>query len=123
MKDNLTKLEKKWILYDVGNSAFTLLVSTIVPIYFNYLAERAGISSVNYMAYWGYALSISTLIVAILWPTLGTLSDLEHWKDFSVFPGHRRRRLCSAGRFNVVDLVPGYLYSGEIRILTEPCPL
>ena len=44
-------------------------------------------------------------------------------KDFSVFPGHRRRRLCSAGRFNVVDLVPGYLYSGEIRILTEPCPL
>ena len=81
MKDNLTKLEKKWILYDVGNSAFTLLVSTIVPIYFNYLAERAGISSVNYMAYWGYALSISTLIVAILWPTLGTLSDLEHWKN------------------------------------------
>lgn len=80
MKDNLTKLEKKWILYDVGNSAFTLLVSTIVPIYFNYLAERAGISSVNYMAYWGYALSISTLIVAILEPTLGTLSDLEHWK-------------------------------------------
>ena len=52
MKDNLTKLEKKWILYDVGNSAFTLLVSTIVPIYFNYLAERAGISSVKYMAYW-----------------------------------------------------------------------
>ena len=80
MKDNLTKLEKKWILYDVGNSAFTLLVSTIVPIYFNYLAERAGISSVNYMAYWGYALSISTLIVAILGTTLGTLSDLEHWK-------------------------------------------
>lgn len=80
MKDNLTKLEKKWILCDVGNSAFTLLVSTIVPIYFNYLAERAGISSVNYMAYWGYALSISTLIVAILGPTLGTLSDLEHWK-------------------------------------------
>lgn len=80
MKSKLTKLEKKWILYDVGNSAFTLLVSTIVPIYFNYLAESAGISSVNYMAYWGYALSISTLIVAILGPTLGTLSDLEHWK-------------------------------------------
>ena len=80
MKGKLTKLEKKWILYDVGNSAFTLLVSTIVPIYFNYLAEGAGVSSVNYMAYWGYALSISTLIVALLGPTLGTLSDLERWK-------------------------------------------
>ena len=34
-KDRLTKLEKYWILYDVGNSAFTLLVATIIPIYFN----------------------------------------------------------------------------------------
>ena len=34
----LTKLEKYWVLYDVGNSAFVLLVSTILPIYFNYLA-------------------------------------------------------------------------------------
>ena len=33
----LTKLEKYWILYDVGNSAFVLLVATILPIYFNYL--------------------------------------------------------------------------------------
>ena len=32
------KLEWSWILYDVGNSAFTLLISTIMPIYFNYLA-------------------------------------------------------------------------------------
>ena len=40
----LTRLEKQWILYDVGNSAFTLLVTTIVPIYFNYLAGNAGIS-------------------------------------------------------------------------------
>ena len=27
-KFKLTPLEKHWILYDVGNSAFTLLVST-----------------------------------------------------------------------------------------------
>ena len=50
-----TSLERAWILYDVGNSAFTLLVSTIIPIYFNYLAEEAGLSSVTYLAYWGYA--------------------------------------------------------------------
>ena len=31
----MTKLEKYWVLYDVGNSAFTLLVATIIPIYFN----------------------------------------------------------------------------------------
>ena len=58
------------MLYDVGNSAFTLMVSTIFPIYFNALAESAGISDVDYLAYWGYATSICTLIVAILGPTL-----------------------------------------------------
>ena len=43
MKFKLTSLEKKWVLYDVGNSAFTMMVSTIFPIYFNYLAGKAGI--------------------------------------------------------------------------------
>ncbi len=38
MKQKLTKLEKYWVLYDVGNSAFTLLVSTIIPIYFKNMA-------------------------------------------------------------------------------------
>ena len=80
MKFKLHSLEKKWILYDVGNSAFTLLVSTIIPIYFNNLADNAGISSINYLAYWGYATSAATIIVAILGPTLGTIADLKGFK-------------------------------------------
>ncbi len=75
-----TKLEKQWILYDVGNSAFTLLVSTILPIYFNSLAGNAGVSEVDYLAYWGYAASISTLIVAFLGPVLGTMADIRNFK-------------------------------------------
>lgn len=75
MKFKLNPLEKKWILYDVGNSAFTLLVSTIMPIYFNYLADQAGISEVNYLAYWGYATSIATIIVALMGPVVGAASD------------------------------------------------
>lgn len=77
MKFKLTALEKKWVLYDVANSAFTLLISTIMPIYFNYLADGAGLSSVDYLAYWGYATSLVTVLVAILGPTLGTMSDLQ----------------------------------------------
>ncbi|TQQ84962.1 MFS transporter [Peptacetobacter hominis] len=80
MKDKLTKLEKDWILYDVGNSAFILLTSTIMPIYFNYLADSAGISEVNYLAYWGYAASVSTIIVAIIGPVLGTMADTKNLK-------------------------------------------
>lgn len=80
MKFKLTPLEKKWVLYDVGNSAFTLMVSTIFPIYFNYLAENVGIIEENYLAYWGYATSICTLIVAFLGPTLGAVADTKNFK-------------------------------------------
>lgn len=81
MKDTkLTKLEKYWILYDVGNSAFVLLAATILPIYFNYLADLAGVSEVDYLAYWGYAASVSTLLVAIIGPIFGTLADTMEYK-------------------------------------------
>ena len=80
MKFKLTSLEKKWVLYDVGNSAFTMMVSTIFPIYFNYLAGNAGISDVDYLAYWGYATSVCTLFVAVLGPTLGAVADTKNFK-------------------------------------------
>ncbi len=80
MKFKMTKKEKNWVLYDVGNSAFTLLVSTIMPLYFNYLAGNAGLDSVEYLAYWGYAASIATAIVAILGPILGTMADTKGFK-------------------------------------------
>ena len=82
----LTKEEKNWILYDVGNSAFTLLVATIMPLYFNYLAEQAGLSSVDYLAYWGYAASVATLFVVFIGPVFGTLADTKGFKKpvFSV---------------------------------------
>ena len=79
-KTKLTKLEKYWILYDVGNSAFILLVSTIIPIYYNSLAEAEGISSVDYLASWGYAVSLCTIIVAVLGPVLGTIADNKDFK-------------------------------------------
>ena len=79
-KFKLTKLEKSWILYDIGNSAFILLVSTLLPIYFNALAEGAGISESNYLAYWGYAGSVSTVLVAFIGPICGTMADQKGFK-------------------------------------------
>ncbi len=76
----INKEEGSWILYDVGNSAFTMLISTILPIYFNALAGNAGISEVDYLAYWGYTASVATLIVAVLGPVLGTLADTKNFK-------------------------------------------
>lgn len=82
MKNKLTPIELKWILYDVGNSAFILLVATILPIYYNYLAESGGITENEYLASWSFATSIATICVALLGPIMGTVAD---------FKGNKRR--------------------------------
>lgn len=69
----LTKQEKSWILYDVGNSAFMMLATALVPVYFKTLAEPG--SSV--VVAWGYAETIASLLVALLMPILGSLADLK----------------------------------------------
>ena len=87
MKQKLNKLEKYWVMYDVGNSAFALLVSTIIPIYFKNMATENGVSAADSTAYLSYAISISTLIVAILGPVLGTVADGKNRKKplFTLF--------------------------------------
>lgn len=74
-KFKLTALERSWILYDIGNSAFILMVSTLIPIFFNSLAGSAGVNEDLYLSYWGYAGSIATILVAIIGPICGTLAD------------------------------------------------
>ena len=88
-KLKLTPAERSWVLFDVGNSAFTLLIATIIPIYFNFLAEEAGLSNVQYLAYWGYAASAATLLVAVLGTVFGALADTQGYKKpiFLLFLG------------------------------------
>ena len=51
-KFRLTPLEKSWIGYDIANSAFILLVSTIIPIYFEALCTEGGLSNADYLSTW-----------------------------------------------------------------------
>lgn len=44
MKHKLTALERSWVLYDVGNSAFVMMTSTIMPIFFKNLTAAAGMA-------------------------------------------------------------------------------
>ena len=80
MFKNFNKLEKSWIYYDIGNSAFTMMVSTIIPIWFNTLAANAGMSNSEYLAYWSYATSIATILVAIVGPIFGSIADNKDFK-------------------------------------------
>lgn len=84
---HLSKAEKSWILYDVANSAFIMIVTATIPIYFRGLAEGAGVSSTAASSLWGSATSISILILAILSPILGAIADYENMKKkiFTVF--------------------------------------
>ena len=79
MKNKLTPLERSWILYDIGNSAFILLVATLIPIWFESLTTAAGVQD-DYRSLWSFAGSISTAIVAVLGPILGTLADHKGFK-------------------------------------------
>ena len=78
--NKLSEQEFAWALYDVGNSAFTLLVSTIIPIWFNTLATSAGLSDSQYLAFWSYATSIATVLVAIIGPVFGSIADNKNFK-------------------------------------------
>lgn len=80
MANKLSKLDFKWILYDVGNSAFVLLTASILPIYFNSLATGQGLSETEYLTWWSYGTSIATVIVAIAGPIMGTLADFPKSK-------------------------------------------
>ena len=75
-----TSLEKSWVVYDIGNSAFTLLVTTLIPIWFNALCENAGMSSIDYLANWSFATSVATILMIFAGPIFGALADHKGYK-------------------------------------------
>jgi UMF1 family MFS transporter len=83
-----TKEENSWVLYDWGNSAYSVIISTAVfPLYYKASATEAGVSAANSTAYLGYTIAIATFILAMLGPILGTIADYQGFKKkfFSFF--------------------------------------
>lgn len=74
----MTRREKQWILYDVGNSAFVLLSTAVVPIYTDSLLKAAGKDDL--VSTWGYAMTIASLVIALFMPLLGSLADVQGMK-------------------------------------------
>ncbi len=81
-KDN-KKLINAWALYDWGNSAYNLVItSTIFPIYYSAVTAGKQTDKVNFFGFevvntslYAYAVSFSFLLVAILSPFLSGISD------------------------------------------------
>ncbi len=75
------KIANAWCLYDWANSAFaTTVLAAVLPVYYSQVAGATLPSEATATAYWSLGLSISLLIVAILSPILGTLSDVSRSK-------------------------------------------
>jgi MFS transporter, UMF1 family len=79
-----------WTMYDWANSAFaTTILAAVLPIYFSQVAGASLPSATVATSYWSLGLSISLLIIAILSPILGTISDIMRGKKkfLAVFAG------------------------------------
>ena len=76
-RTKFTKAEISWILYDVGNSALVLLATSVIPIYFNYLAAKDPAVEQVAVGAWGLAETIASLIIALLMPILGSIADMQ----------------------------------------------
>lgn len=71
----LGKEERSWVLYDCGNSAYSMAVTTaLLPIIFGMFENVK--SSMNL----GYFNSIASILIAILSPILGTIADYKDKK-------------------------------------------
>ncbi|MCI9196011.1 MAG: MFS transporter [Angelakisella sp.] len=79
-RTRLTRTEISWILYDVANSAFIMLVSTTIPIYFATLVEEAGMDTTTASGLWGLVTAAAVLILAVLSPILGAVADYKGMK-------------------------------------------
>lgn len=70
-----TRKEFSWILYDLANSPFVLvMITTMMPVFYKEIAAGQ-MSATSSTATWGYANSLAALAVGFLSPLLGSFAD------------------------------------------------
>ena len=79
------KIINSWAMYDWANSAFaTTIMAAMFPPFYRAMATAAGMTEGNATAAWAYTTSIALLIVALLAPVLGAISDHTGGKKWYV---------------------------------------
>lgn len=96
-KKGLTKKERSWILYDCGNSAYSLAITTaLFPVYFGMFTGSSGMDI-------GYFNSAASFMVALLSPILGTIADYKGFKR----------------RFFMFFALLGIVFTGAIAVVPD----
>ena len=111
-KAKFTREEKSWIMYDWANSVYaTIMMAAVFPIYFTNVANSAGQSG-DY--WWGIGTSIAMIVVAVLAPIIGALSDFAGYRKklfLTFFALGVAFTLASAFVGNWILLLLGYVIS------------
>lgn len=112
----MTKQERSWILQDFGNSAYSITITTaILPVYFKSVAASHMSDSMS-TAYWGYANSLATLLIAVLAPLLGTIADFKGFKK-TMFTGFTLMAIISSALLATVG-EGQWIYALGIYVIT-----
>lgn len=89
---NYTKQEKSWMMYDWANSAESVIIVTILPIFY----DTISVNSTAAINRWGYGTSFAMLVCALLAPLLGALGDFKGMRK-KLFMGFMSIGIISCG--------------------------
>ena len=97
-KDNKRGAVYSWSMYDWASSAFaTTVLAAVLPIYYSQVAG-AELAPNTATVYWGYTLSISLFLTAVIAPIMGAVADYSGVK--------KKLLLTFAGSRNICDSAP-----------------
>ena len=105
-----TVKERSWILYDVANSAYVMLATALLFLYFKFLSP-----SENLMSVWGFTNVIVTIIAVILCPILGTYADFS--KKKSVFATFALVGICSCGVLSLFSFISKFAIASILFLI------
>jgi len=72
---------RAWTMYDWANSAFaTTVLAAVLPVYYSNVAGSTLASESIATVYWTVGLSVALIVVALISPILGTISDIKRGK-------------------------------------------
>ncbi len=113
-----TKQEISWMMYDWANSAHSVIIVTLLPIFFDTVAGYTA-DSVSSMSTWGYATSIAMLIVALAAPFLGVFGDIRGMRKklFSFFMLLGVAACAGMAFTPVMDFTSGPVAAGKVASL------
>ena len=105
-----TKKETSWILYDVANSAYVMLATALLSLYFKYLSPSDNLTSV-----WGFTNVIVTVIAVFLCPILGTYADFS--KKKSIFMTFALIGICSCAVLSLFSFISEIAIAGILFLI------